>query len=479
MKNIKKLGAILLSTLFLMSSCSSNSNHGLSADQPVTLRLWHYYSGSQKEAFDDLVEEFNTTVGKEKGIIVDAIGKGSISNIANDVNKLLKNKEETEKLPNMFAAYQDTAQMAMNEHKLVSMETYLSEKEIHTYVDGFLKDGRYVGSDETMLFPIAKASEVMIINKEEWDRFASATHVSKADLSTWEGLAKTAELYYEYSNGKAFFARDALANYLICGAHQLQDDIFQEKDWKVAFAISDKTLRRLWDNYYIPFIKGYYVKNGRFASDDIKTKDVIATVSSTAGGTFYPNEVIDEHGDKQKVSYLVLPTPHFENAQNAVISQGGGIAITKADETSEYACIVFLQWFTETKRNITFSAASSYLPVKKEANTYQTWETTLKKHNMNPNNLLKDIVKTTMDEVNDQKLYAANSFDGSYEARSYLEKAANMKAIEDQKAIQKAIQAGKSQEEAMAYYLSDENFAKWVQQCRKDMEALLQGDKAQ
>lgn len=38
----------------------------------------------------------------------------------NDVNKLLKNKEETEKLPNMFAAYQDTAQMAMNEHKLVS-----------------------------------------------------------------------------------------------------------------------------------------------------------------------------------------------------------------------------------------------------------------------------------------------------------------------------------------------------------------------
>ena len=188
MKNIKKLGAILLSTLFLMSSCSSNSNHGLSADQPVTLRLWHYYSGSQKEAFDDLVEEFNTTVGKEKGIIVDAIGKGSISNIANDVNKLLKNKEETEKLPNMFAAYQDTAQMAMNEHKLVSMESYLSEKEIHTYVDGFLKDGRYVGSDETMLFPIAKASEVMIINKEEWDRFASATHVSKADLSTWEVL---------------------------------------------------------------------------------------------------------------------------------------------------------------------------------------------------------------------------------------------------------------------------------------------------
>ena len=76
--------------------------------------------------------------------------------------------------------------------------------------------------------------------------------------------------------------------------------------------------------------------------------------------------------------------------------------------------------------------------------SYQTWETTLKKHNMNPNNLLKDIVKTTMDEVNDQKLYAANSFDGSYEARSYLEKAANMKAIEDQKAIQKAIQAGKS-----------------------------------
>ena len=44
---------------------------------PVSLTVWHYYNGSQQAAFDALVEEFNDTVGQEKGIYaVDlAVGK--------------------------------------------------------------------------------------------------------------------------------------------------------------------------------------------------------------------------------------------------------------------------------------------------------------------------------------------------------------------------------------------------------------------
>lgn len=476
MKHIRKLGALLLCMVMIMSGCSSKSSHGLNAEDPVTLRLWHYYNGSQKKAFDKLIEEFNTTVGKEKGIIIDAVGKGSIANIANDVNKIVNTEDTTDKLPDMFVAYQDTAQEAMNKGKLVSMETYMNKEEINAYVEGFLKDGRYIGSKETMLFPIAKASEVMIINKEEWERFADAKKLTIKDLETWEGLAKTAESYYAYSKGKSFFSRDALANYLICGAHQLKDDLFVEKDGKAAFQASDETMRRLWDNYYIPFVKGYYAKNGRFASDDIKTMDVIASVSSTASGTFYPDEVIDENDKKQPVSYLVLPIPHFANAENAIISQGGGMAVTKSNETNEYASFVFLKWFTETQRNITFSASSSYLPVKKEANSYETWSSTLQENKVQTSALLKDIMKTTMEEINDKKLYAPNSFNGSYDARSYLENAISTKAINDQKAVNAAIKSGKSRQEALTYYVSDENFQAWVKQCRKDMTAIMQKD---
>lgn len=326
MKTFQKLGACLLCTSMLLGGCGSKNTHGLDADKPVTLTLWHYYNGAQKDALDKLVEEFNTTEGKENGVIIDAVAKNSISNIASDLHDSLEKKPSAEAMPNMFMAYQDTAQELMDRKKLVSLETYMSKDELKAYVSGFLNDGRYFGSDETKLFPVAKASEVMIINKNEWTKFANAEHIDETDLETWEGLQKTAERYYIYSGGKAFFSRDAIANYLITGSKQFKDELFTQKKDKTVFSVSDETMRKLWDNYYIPFVKGYYVKNGRFASDDIKTKDVIASVSSTASGTFFPKEVIDENGNSEAVNYLVLPVPDFKGTKDTAISQGGGIA---------------------------------------------------------------------------------------------------------------------------------------------------------
>ena len=51
----------------------------------------------------------------------------------------------------------------------------------------------------------------------------------KSDLETVEGLVDTAEKYYNWTDeqteepddGKAFFGRDAMANYMFVGAKQL------------------------------------------------------------------------------------------------------------------------------------------------------------------------------------------------------------------------------------------------------------------
>ena len=42
----------------------------LDPSDPVSLTVWHYYNGTQQVAFDGLVEKFNDTVGREKGIYV-------------------------------------------------------------------------------------------------------------------------------------------------------------------------------------------------------------------------------------------------------------------------------------------------------------------------------------------------------------------------------------------------------------------------
>ena len=67
MKKIRLAAAcILLLSAMVLQGCSGN-DHGLDPDKPITLTLWHYYSGSQKQAFDELVDEFNETQGKKTG----------------------------------------------------------------------------------------------------------------------------------------------------------------------------------------------------------------------------------------------------------------------------------------------------------------------------------------------------------------------------------------------------------------------------
>ena len=67
----KKIGILSFAVLLVLSvtltGCSSSpaTKVKLSPDDPVSLEVWHYYNGPQKESFDEMVAEFNDTVGME------------------------------------------------------------------------------------------------------------------------------------------------------------------------------------------------------------------------------------------------------------------------------------------------------------------------------------------------------------------------------------------------------------------------------
>ncbi|MEG2082835.1 MAG: hypothetical protein RR011_06360, partial [Oscillospiraceae bacterium] len=88
----KKILSLLLSTSLIFSvvaltGCSSkNDGNVLDPKKPVTITIWHYYNGSQQQAFDNLVTEFNQTVGKDKGIIVAAFSQGDVNGLTEKVN---------------------------------------------------------------------------------------------------------------------------------------------------------------------------------------------------------------------------------------------------------------------------------------------------------------------------------------------------------------------------------------------------------
>lgn len=473
MKRIRLLMmSLALISIILLQGCS-NSDHGLDADDPVTLTLWHYYTGSQKQSLDKLVEEFNVTQGKEKGILIKTVAKGSMNNISTDLEASLNKKVNASPLPDIFAAYPDTVEKLDKEDQLVKLNTYLSDDEISEYVDAYMEDGKLYDQKDIKIFPVAKATEVLVINKNAWEEFAQATGAKNEDLATWEGLCKVAESYYTYSGGKAFFGRDAIMNYLYTGSAQLGSELFSVKGTVGTLHADKETLRKLWDHYYIPYVKGYFTKNGKFASDDMKTLDIIASVSSTASATFYPKEIVKEDGSLSDVDYLVLPSPDFEDTKPYAVMQGAGMAVTKSDETHEYASVLFLKWFTEKERNTIFSAQSSYLPVKKESTTVDSWNNIVSKEGIEVTPLLKDIVSVSMDQVQHSTLYSGKTFTNSYEVRQYLENSIRDKASEDQEKVLEAVKEGKTRAEALKSYLSDQNFNAWYENMNKEITALL------
>ena len=90
--------------------------------------------------------------------------------------------------------------------------------------------------------PVAKSTEIMMINKTDWDKFASETGSSLDELATIEGVVSVAERYYKWTDeqtpdvpddGKAFYGRDALANYFVIGMKQMGTEIFQVENGRV------------------------------------------------------------------------------------------------------------------------------------------------------------------------------------------------------------------------------------------------------
>lgn len=206
----------------VLGGCGNNSP--LDAKNPVSIDIWTYYNGDQLTAFDALVEEFNETVGKEKGIVVKGYSQGSVNDLESNVLAAVQGEVGADEVPNIFAAYADTAYAVDQMGQVVDLKEYLNKEEIDAYIDSYIKEGDFAGTGEIKIFPTAKSTEIFVLNKTDWDKFAAAEGADYTDLADMESLVKTAQRYYEWTDaqtpdipndGRALFGRDAMANYML------------------------------------------------------------------------------------------------------------------------------------------------------------------------------------------------------------------------------------------------------------------------
>lgn len=461
----------------LLSGCEKSGPYGLSKTDPVTITIWHYYNGVQKEEFDNLVGQFNEQEGKESGIIVRAFNKGSIDELSDMINESMEDKIGSEPLPDIFSAYLDKVYEANQKGLAVDLGAYMTQKEIEEYVDAYIEEGQFGDKKEIKVFPIAKATEILAVNKTDWDKFAAASGESDEALSTWEGITKVAEEYYKWTDslteepddGRAFFGRDAFANYMLVGSVQLGHEIFQVVNGRTVLDLDKETMRKLWDNYYIPYINGYFGAYGKFRSDDVKTGKLTAFVGSTSGIYYIPSTVTLEDGTNYPIEIALYPLPNFAGTIPCAVQQGAGMMVVKSDEKREYAATLFLKWFTEEERNMGFAVNSGYLPVKKLAGSQEAVKNFLQDKKVEDIQIQN--LQIGLETANRYRLYTPRPFEGGDQARVILSSAMTQKAENDYNKVCEMMGQGTRREEATAIFETDENFEQWY----SGISSLLKG----
>ena len=460
---------LCLAAVLALGITGCGKKNPLDPGNPVSLTVWHYYNGSQKAAFDTLVEEFNDTVGKEEGIYVQSYSQGSVSDLETAVRESIEGKVGADAMPDIFSSYADTAYEVEQAGALANLSDYLDKEELEKYVDSYIEEGRIATDGSLRIFPTAKSTEIMMINKTDWEPFAAATGSSLEDLKTMEGVTATAQAYYEWTDGqtpdvpgdgKAFYGRDAVANYFIVGMQQLGVEIFHVENGELTLNLPKEELHRLWDNYYVPMVKGYFGAYGSFRSDDVKTGELLAYTGSTSSAMYFPNQVELEN-ESYAIEYIVMPAPVFEGGKPYAVQQGAGMVVSKSDEAHEYAAVEFLKWFTEAENNLQFGCVSGYLPVLKEASSAEKLDQVIAEKQLEVAPKTYNCLTTIFQEMKNVTLYTNKSFENGSAARKILEYNLADKAAADRAEVAAALTQGKSLEEASAPYVTEEAFEEW------------------
>ena len=360
---MKKAFSLLLTFLLMLGCLSGCGNDSpLDPQKPVTLTMWHNYGGDMQHAMDYLIDQFNSTVGKEQGIIIDVTAISSSSELNKSLAMIVNGDPGAPEMPDIFTGYPKLAIQFWEKGLLADLDNYFTADELSAYIDTFVEEGR-LADGGLYVFPIAKSTEVLYVNQTLFDRFAAGTGASADLLSTFEGLAELSKMYYEWSGGKQFYAADSWFNFAEVGMTQLGDSIFEGE----ALSLEGNNFAHIFETVYPPAVEGGIAIYDGYSSDLSKTGDLVCSTGSSAGILFYGDTITYTDGTVENVEYSILPYPVFENGTKAAIQRGGGLMVAKSNEQKEYAAGVFIKWLTASEQNMSFVANTGYLPVTRQA----------------------------------------------------------------------------------------------------------------
>ncbi len=410
----KTIIAILCLCLLPLLGCGASEP--LDPKNPVTLTMWHNFGGGMQQTMDILIDEFNATVGKERGVIVSVEAISASANLQEALAMILNGDPGAPSMPDIVTAYPKTAIQFKAKELITNLDEYFSEEELSAYIPAFVDEGRF-GDGGLYVFPFAKSTELLFLNQTLFDRFSAATGVTTDCFGSFEGIADAAARYYEWTDGqtpdvhgdgKQFYTADSWVNLAQAGMLQQGAQLFNGE----SLDLYNPAYKHIWQTCYTPSVAGGFAIYDGYSSDLSKTGDIICSSGSSAGVLFYGDTVTyPDNITTEKVEYSILPYPVFEGGKPVAIQRGNGFMVAKSSLKREYAAAEFLKWFSAPKQNIRFVAETGYMPVTNtafDAMIPQLMETA-------PNPLIRKMLEAVMKMYANYEFFTAPVFE-SYDA---------------------------------------------------------------
>ncbi|MBE6007569.1 MAG: extracellular solute-binding protein [Lachnospiraceae bacterium] len=369
---MKKFLCSVIIIVLCLAGCAYSDKKVLDPENPVVINMWHNYGGEMQTTMDYLIDQFNGTVGKEEGIVINVTAISSSSELNKSLDMIVNDDPGAPDMPDIFTGYPKVAIQFQRKGMLADLKNYFTEEELEVYVDAFVEEG-ILDDGGLYVFPVAKSTEILYINRTLFDRFAKETGASYDDFSTFEGIAKLSKDYYLWTDaktpgvandGKQFFTADSWFNVAEVAMEQLGDSIFDEEGH---VSPEGENYRYIFENFYWPAVEGGVAIHNGYSSDLSKTGDIVCSTGSSAGILFYGDTITYPDGTVEQAEYDMLPYPVFEGGRNIALQRGGGLMVAKTDEKTELAASVFIKWFADAEQNMKFISRTGYLPVTKQA----------------------------------------------------------------------------------------------------------------
>ena len=427
--------ALFLAAMLAFGSLAGCSDPAasLDPDEPVKVTMWHNYGGDMQQTMDYLIDQFNSTVGKEKGIVVDVTAISSSSELNKSLTMIANEDPGAPDMPDIFTGYPKIAVRFQEKGMLADLDNYFTSDELSAYVDAFVEEGR-LSDGGLYVFPVAKSTEILYVNQTLFDRFAAETGADASMLSTAEGLAALSRMYYDWTDaktpdvahdGKQFYAADSWFNFCQVGMKQLGSDMFDSSN---ALSLQSDAFAHIFDTLYDPAVHGGIAIYDGYSSDLSKTGDLVCSTGSSAGILFYGDTITYSDGTVENVEYSVLPYPVFEGGENIALQRGGGLMVAKTNEKKELAAAEFIKWLTAPEQNLSFIAQTGYLPVTKQA-----FEQDMKTHiETLEDDRIKVMLEAVLDMYDRYTFFTAPSF-SEFDAVSSDFEAGFKKALTEQR----------------------------------------------